>query len=141
VGFGAVIFCTASLFTELCKCAAPVGLDAAGKPKPGGTGHMDVASSLNHLTGSQILGRGSVFFLYLIGFLISMSLIGLIPTVPIFIAVLMHVEGREKWRVILPMAAVMTLLIYGVFDQLLEVPWPPTVIGTWLPILHAIPSV
>jgi hypothetical protein len=40
------------------------------------------------------------------------------------------------------MAAIMTLLIYGVFDQLLALPWPPTLLGQWLPVLKAyIPSV
>ncbi|MES2187109.1 MAG: tripartite tricarboxylate transporter TctB family protein [Pseudomonadota bacterium] len=82
-----------------------------------------------------------MFFLYLAGFMASMAVIGLIPTVPIFITTLMRLEGRERWPVVVPMAAVMTLLVYGVFDRLLEVPWPPSLMGGWFPALHAIPSV
>jgi hypothetical protein len=29
----------------------------------------------------------------------------------------------------------MTILIYVVFDQLLSIPWPPTLLGTWMPWL------
>jgi hypothetical protein len=32
-------------------------------------------------------------------------------------------------------------LIYVVFDQLLAIPWPPTLAGMLFPVLHAIPSV
>jgi hypothetical protein len=38
------------------------------------------------------------------------------------------------------MAAVMTALVYVVFDQLLTIPWPPTVLATWFPALKVIPS-
>jgi len=138
VGVGAVVFCAASLLTELCKRERT--LTSGESAGIAATGHMDIASNLSHLSGRQVLGRGAVFFLYLVGFMASMWLIGLIPTVPIFIAVLMRVEGREKWRIIAPMCLVMTLLIYGVFDQLLEVPWPATLMGTRFPILHIIPS-
>ena len=39
------------------------------------------------------------------------------------------------------MAFVMVTLIYGVFDQLLALPWPPTLLGQWLPVFKMIPSV
>jgi hypothetical protein len=39
------------------------------------------------------------------------------------------------------MAAAMTLLIYIVFDQLLSIPWPATLLGTYLPMFKVIPSV
>jgi hypothetical protein len=39
------------------------------------------------------------------------------------------------------MAAAMTLFIYGLFDRLLAIPWPPSLIGELLPALKAIPSV
>jgi hypothetical protein len=67
--------------------------------------------------------------------------IGLIPTSPIFVVAFMRVEGREPWKIVIPMAAVMVLLIYIVFDQLLAIPWPPTLAGTFFPALKIIPSV
>jgi len=88
-----------------------------------------------------ILLRAGRFFGWMLFFLASMSLIGLIPTVPIFIVALMRVEGPEKWRVAIPMAVIMTVFIYFVFNDLLAIQWPQTVVGDMFPILKAyIPS-
>ena len=65
----------------------------------------------------------------MVGFAACMAVIGLIPTVPIFIVSFMRIEGREPWRIVIPMAAAVVLLIYVVFDQLLAIPWPPTLPG------------
>jgi hypothetical protein len=97
--------------------------------------HMDVASKTEHLPPDIILIRGAMFFGWLVAFLCSMAVIGLLPTVPIFVVAYMRLEGPEKWRHSLIMAAAMTLLIYVVFDQLLAIPWPPTVLGGWMPWL------
>jgi hypothetical protein len=77
----------------------------------------------------------------MVAFAACMALIGLIPTVPIFIAAFMRLEGREPWRIVVPMAAAVVVLIYVVFDQLLAIPWPPTLAGTLFPALKFIPSV
>jgi hypothetical protein len=104
--------------------------------------HMDVASKTEHLPPDIILLRGFMFFGWLVAFLCSMAVIGLIPTVPIFVVAYMRLEGPEKWRHALIMAAAMTILIYVVFDQLLSIPWPPTVLGAWMPALKQyIPSI
>jgi hypothetical protein len=72
----------------------------------------------------------------------SMACIGLIPTVPIFVIGYMRLEGREPWRLVLPQAICLTLFIYVVFDQLLTIPWPQTLLGNVFPALKAvIPSV
>jgi len=102
---------------------------------------MDIASKTAHLPGGVILARGAIFFGWMVAFLCSMALIGLIPTVPIFVIAYMRLEGPEKWRHAALMAAIMTTLIYVVFDQLLSIPWPATVLGTWFPYFKFIPSV
>src|SRR5207302_1408438 len=103
--------------------------------------HMDIASHIEHMPNSVKLMRGSIFFGWMIGFLSSMAVIGLIPTVPIFVIGYMRLEGKEPWRIVLPYAAFMTLFIYFLFDQLLAIPWPPTYLGDFFPALKAIPSV
>jgi len=70
-----------------------------------------------------------------------MATIGLIPTVPVFIIAYMRLEGGEKYRHALMMAVIMVTLIYVVFDQLLAIPWPPTLLGEWFPAFKMIPSV
>ena len=103
--------------------------------------HMDIASNIAHLPTATILLRGAGFFGWMILFLACMALIGLIPTVPIFIVLFMRMEGHEPWRIVIPMAGVMTLFIYGLFDRLLAIQWPATLLGGMAPVLRAyIPS-
>jgi hypothetical protein len=103
--------------------------------------HMDVSSKTAHLPTGTILFRGFIFFGWMVAFLCSMATIGLIPTVPIFVVGYMRLEGPEKWLPTIIMAVVMVALIYFVFDQLLTIPWPPTLLGTYFPIFKVIPSV
>jgi TctA family transporter len=139
VGTGAILFCSLSLINDVFGLHERNGGGAlAAKSQKI---HMDIASKTAHLPAKIILTRGFLFFGWMAGFAACMALIGLIPTVPVFITAFMRVEGREPWKIIIPMAASVVLLIYVVFDQLLAIPWPPTVAGMLFPILHAIPSV
>jgi hypothetical protein len=146
VGLGAVISCGLSLANEIFSVRhgesdSEAGLAEKAKAVVTQKIHMDIASKTAHLPGHIILVRGLLFFGWMVAFLCSMAVIGLIPTVPIFVIAYMRLEGPEKWRHSVLMAAVMTMLIYVVFDQLLNIPWPPTLLGTSFPVLKIIPSV
>ena len=144
VGIGAIIACSLSLANDVLGVRHAEGAGGLAEEARAAVSqkiHMDIASKTAHLPGYVILIRGFVFFGWMVAFLGSMALVGLIPTVPIFVIAYMRLEGPERWRHVALMAAVMTALIYGVFDQLLSVPWPPTVLGTWFPALKVIPSV
>jgi hypothetical protein len=156
VGFGAILFCGLSLANDVfgvherigAPAAAVAGAAAAqaaagsgGDAKPSKKIHMDIASKTAHLPGATVLSRGFMFFGWMAGFMLLMWMIGLIPAVPIFIVSYMRLEGGEKWRIVIPMAVAVVLLIYVVFDQLLAIPWPPTLLGTFFPMLKAVPSV
>jgi TctA family transporter len=143
VGCAAILFCTLALLSDCCKRprASLVGLAERAKADIAATIHMDIASNIAHLGPKTIMFRGLMFFLWMGGFLGSMSLIGVIPTVPLFIVVFMRVERREPWKIVIPMALIMTVFIYVLFDQLLGVVWPSTVLGALIPVLHAtVPS-
>jgi hypothetical protein len=104
--------------------------------------HMDLASDTDHVPTKLLIIRTVVFFGWMVAFMISMALIGLIPTVPLFVIAFMRVEGPEPWKLVLPYAAFMTLFIYVMFDQMLTIPWPPTYLGDFFPALKGlIPSV
>ena len=54
----------------------------------------------------------------------------------------MRLDGSERWGLVLPQAICLTVFIYVVFDWLLAIPWPQTLLGTAFPALKAfIPSV
>jgi TctA family transporter len=139
VGTGAILFCSLSLINDVFGLHERAGSGVvAGKSQKI---HMDIASKTAHLPTKIILTRGFLFFGWMAGFAACMALIGLIPTVPVFIIAFMRLEGREPWKIVIPMAACVVALIYVVFDQLLAIPWPPTLAGLLFPVLHAIPSV
>jgi TctA family transporter len=104
--------------------------------------HMDLESDTGHLPTRVVLTRAAMFFGWLVGFMASMATIGLIPTVPLFVIVFMRLEGKEPWRLIIPQAVFLTAFIYVMFDQMLTIPWPPTLLGDFVPALKGlIPSV
>jgi hypothetical protein len=181
VGIGAILFCSLSLINDVFGLhERDGGVAIAGKSEKI---HMDIASKTAHLPASVILIRGLAFFDWMVSFMAVMAVIGLIPTVPIFVVLFMRTEPREwmakfraarfrfvmtliglrstalgliepfaelthqrtetpePWRIVIPMAASVVLLIYVVFDQLLAIPWPPTLAGTLFPALKFIPSV
>lgn len=152
VGLGAVLFCTLTLANEIFgrpgtsplvgiadKAMADIEKEAGSQVRK--KIHMDIATSIGHLPTRTKLSRGAVFFGWMLAFLGLMATIGVIPTVPIFIVAYMRLHGYERWSLVIPMAAVMTFFIYGLFDQLLAISWPQTYLGTLFPALKAIPSV
>jgi hypothetical protein len=75
----------------------------------------------------------------------SMATIGLIPTAFLFVIIFMRVEGPEPWPLVITYAVCTVIFIYFAFDQFMAIPWPQTLIGTYLaptfPFLKMIPSV
>jgi TctA family transporter len=106
---------------------------------PVGT-HMDLASDTGNLPIRTVLARAAAFFGWFVAFMACTALIGLLPTVPIFVVAYMRLENREPWRLVLAQAGGFTLFIYVVFHRLLTVAWPETLAGTWFPALKIIPS-
>ncbi|WP_233857213.1 tripartite tricarboxylate transporter permease [Paraburkholderia sp. HD33-4] len=101
----------------------------AGHAQAGGGIHMDVSSEHGEkLSNKVVLLRAARFFGWFVAFLVCMSLIGMIPTVPIIIVAFMRIEGRESWKLSLILAACVTALIYGVFDQIIHIPWPSSLL-------------
>jgi TctA family transporter len=150
VGSGAILFGALTLANDVFRKPVPridagVGVRSEIEQKAGAVAqqkmHMDIESHIAHLPAAIKLTRGAIFFGWMAAFLVSITAIGLIATVPIFIVAYMRLEGRERWSLTLPMAAAMTLFIYVLFDRLLAIPWPQTLLGTLLPAFKAIPGV
>jgi TctA family transporter len=103
--------------------------------------HMDLTSDTAHLATRVIVQRAARFFSYLVAFMAVMSVIGLIPTVAVFVVFFMRYENQERWSLIIPYTVVLLVSISFVFDYVMSIPWPPTYIGVWFPELKFIPSV
>ncbi len=68
--------------------------------------------------------RTIVFFAWFIGGAVAIWLLGIVLALPLLGLLYALVEGREKWTVSLLMAAATFLLIWGLFEYLLEMKWP-----------------
>jgi hypothetical protein len=144
VGGIGVFVAAVSLFNDMCRkptAAAGESLGDKAQHMVGEKIHMDLTSDTGHLPVHTIMRRAAIFFGYLLAFMAAMAVIGLIPTVAVFVIVFMRLEGRERWSLVIPYAAVLVIGIYVAFDYFMAVPWPPTLIGQWFPALKIIPSV
>jgi TctA family transporter len=144
VGTAALTAAALSLFNDMCrKPAAPAseGLSGHVQHDVEDKIHMDLTSDTGHLPVREIIVRASWFFGYLIAFMGVMAVIGLIPTVAVFVVFFMRWEAQERWTLVIPYAAALVIFIWFTFDYVMSVPWPPTLIGQWFPAMKAIPSV
>jgi hypothetical protein len=144
VGFVALGMAALSLFNDLCRKAtgpAPEDMEQQAQHQVGAKMHMDLTSDTAHLPVRTIILRASRFFAYLIVFMGAMAVIGLVPTVAIFVVFFMRYEGRERWSLVIPYAVVLLAGIIIAFDWFMAIPWPQTVIGELWPALKVIPSI
>ena len=102
------------------------------------TPHMDIKSDFEGIATGVIAWRAGVFAAWLVGFLVSVSMIGILPTVLVFVTLYMRLEGRERWTLVLPTALTITIFAYILFDRMLTMVWPRTLVGDWLPGLKAV---
>src|SRR5205085_8249519 len=113
VGTVALSAAALSLFNEMCRkptAAASEGMAEHAQHEVEQKIHMDLTSDTAHLPVREIITRAGWFFGYLLGFMAVMSVIGLIPTVAVFVVFFMRYEVRERWVLVSPSASVIVLL-------------------------------
>jgi TctA family transporter len=148
VGSTALLMAALSLFNDLCRrptMAVPTGPPGEGKDdvqrQVDQKIHMDLTSDTDHLPMRVVVTRAARFFAYLLAFMAVMAVIGLIPTVAIFVVVFMRLEGPERWSLVISYMLILVLGIYLAFHVFMALPWPPTLLGSLFPALKIIPSV
>ena len=68
--------------------------------------------------------RTVTFFSWFIGGALGIWLLGIVIALPLLVFLYALIEGREKWSTSLIMAACTYLLIWGLFEYMLESRWP-----------------
>ena len=133
-----------SLFNDMCRkptATVTESLADSAQHQVEQKIHMDLASDTQHLPVSVIAKRGLRFFGYLVVFMAVMSVIGLVPTVGLFVVIFMRYENQEPWKLVISYAIVLVFAISFVFDNVMSIPWPPTLIAQWFPALKFLPSI
>jgi len=144
VGSIALIVIALSLFNEMCRKPTAAGGESLADQAQHEVEqkiHMDLTSDTAHLPVRTIVQRAARFFGYLLAFMAVMALIGLIPTVVVFVIVFMRLEGPERWKLVLTYAGALVVAIYIAFEKFMAIPWPPTLLGYLIPAAKIIPSV
>src|SRR5262245_60826057 len=99
---------------------------------------MGLLSETGHLPLNVIVTRAARFFGYLLVFMGIMAVIGLIPTIGFFVVFFMRYENSERWPLIITYATVLVIAVTFVFEHVMHIPWPPTLLGQWFPELKSI---
>jgi TctA family transporter len=156
IGITALIAAGVSLFNDMCR-KPEAGMEslvdqtiheverqiAAGGSAGGAAAadqkiHMDLTSETAHLPLDIIIKRAARFFGYLLVFMGIMAVIGLIPTIAVFVVFFMRYENSERWPLIITYATVLVIAVTFVFEHVMHIPWPPTLLGQWFPELKSI---
>ncbi|EUB99168.1 protein of unknown function DUF112 transmembrane [Rhizobium sp. CF080] len=140
VGGVSLVFAVVSLLNQIFSRTIVTSREERGELQSH-TIHMDMQVSYEEMSRKELALRVATFFFYLVLFLVLIAAVGFILTIPIFTALYMWFEGRENWKPILGQAVGMTVLIYVVFDTVLHVLWPGSLLGQLVPALRVIPAV
>ena len=88
------------------------------------------------LSAPTVYARLGVEVLWLVGFLVGVALIGLMPAMGIYMFAYMATAGRTRWMTALIITAGLWIGFYILFDRLLHIPWPPSLLGDMFPDLR-----
>ena len=117
-----------SLFNDMCRKPTVHARKASRIGAARGRAEDPHGSRLRHRAPAVelIIKRAARFFGYLIAFMGIMAVIGLVPTVALFVVFFMRYENKEPWKLVITYAIVLVFAITFVFDNVMSIPWPPT---------------
>ena len=99
--------------------------------------YLDIQTDYHGLSTWTILGRFAIYYLWCVFILGAGLLIGLLPALLVFLIGFMRVEGKERWRIAALVSVGTWLFCYVLFHLALNIPWPESVLGAWLPYLRS----
>ena len=125
----AALFPLATAIPVFCLAAAEVLWVLFGStPK---SESMDFRLS-DHLPQKETLRRTAVAAGWIIGFLLGILLLGFPVAVPLFVLLYLKLQGKERWLFSVIFTFVVWGIFYGLFIQLLTLPFPAGWIQTWI---------
>jgi putative tricarboxylic transport membrane protein len=87
---------------------------------------------------STVRARGLRFFAAIGGALGLAYLIGLLPALLLMMLLLARFEFGERWRHALLLSVATAIALWLVFDLIFATPWPPSLLGDFVPQLRAL---
>ena len=111
----------------LILVAVQLARDAFGKAPVAETsgGSIDMDEVYNVQLESKVeIRRTLLFFGWFIGGALGIWLLGIVIALPALVLFYTLIEGKERWTTSLVMTACTYLLIWGLFEYMLETRWP-----------------
>ena len=93
--------------------------------------HFDISADYGDLSSGEVFKRAVRYFVWLLFFLAAASVVGLLPSMFLFMTGYMIFEGKESIKVTLIVASSIWVVLYLLFHKLLVIPWPQSVLGNW----------
>ena len=111
----------------LILVVAQLARDAFGKAPAAETdgGSIDMDEVYTAQLESKVeVRRTLLFFAWFIGGALGIWLLGIVIALPVLVLLYALIEGKESWTTSLVMTACTFLLIWGLFEYMLETRWP-----------------
>ncbi len=96
--------------------------------------HFDIQADYGDLDVRTIFIRAANYFGWLLAFFAAAAVVGLLPSMFLFLVGYMRFEGKETWKMTLSIAVPMWIAAYALFHKILIIQWPLAVIGNIFPI-------
>ncbi len=91
--------------------------------------HLDLTVRGPKMAPKLLAIRAGSYLAWLLAFLLSSALVGILFTVFLFVVSYMRIEGREPWKLTIYCAFGLFAFAGILFDELLALPWPQAVFG------------
>ena len=91
--------------------------------------HLDIEVRGGDMPKKLIALRAAGYLGWLLAYLGTAALIGMVPALFLFVVAYMKIEGNESWKLTLSCAFGLTIFSIILFDKLLALPWPQTEFG------------
>jgi len=69
--------------------------------------------------------RTRLFFAWFVGGAVGIWLLGIVIGLPLLVVLYCLIDGRERWTTSLIMGVCTVALVWGLFEYMLEMRWPP----------------
>ena len=136
------LFMAVVIIGEVRRNSAANDLKGGAKEQIVESLHLDLSVQDEGMETKVMLTRAFIYLAWLLGFVGLAAVVGMLPGVFLFVILYMRIEGKEPWKLTMSCAVGLVLFAWFLFDYLLALPWPQTVIGDIIPALKGqIPSI
>jgi len=94
---------------------------------------VDTTDILADLPRNEMWRRFLIQCAWVLGLLIGVRLIGMLPAIAVFMVTYMVYFGGARWRTALMITVPMWIIMLMLFDNVLHIPWPDSVLGDLWP--------